>query len=41
MFLLVETWKARPKTSFSDFEYLGLHLKTLHSLPQVKYSQRR
>ena len=31
MFLLVETWKARLKTSFSDFEYLGLHLKTLHS----------
>ena len=31
MFLQVETWKARPKTSFSGFEYLGLHLKTLHS----------
>ena len=40
MFLQVETWKARPKTSFSGFEYLGLHLKTLHSLSSEVLSKK-
>ena len=40
LFLLLGTWKARPKTSFSGFEYLGLHLKTLHS-PSSKVPWRK
>ena len=40
LFLLLGTWKARPETSFSGFEYLGLHLKTLHS-PSSKVPWRK